>query len=288
MALNPKKVSFLIQQIAQAEFHTYFGVIGQLFNYLEEEIKDNQLYSHYKNERAKWKDWSGNNRAWTLPNNLDDAKSLSFDVYNSIAENSDEWLKSFGLNLFGEKRYTDNYSRINDSFLGYLQLVLEEIINANPELSDESPLKINQTTAFIIHGHDNSLKHEVQLLLKRAGVHCIILHEQADRGRTIIDKLIEETKIAGYAVALLTPDDFTTDGSSRARQNVILEIGFFMGVLGKERLRMIVKEDIEIPSDLQGILYERYDSQGAWKIKLLKEIQAIGIHVDMQASIDVF
>ena len=119
----------------------------------------------------------------------------------------------------------------------------------------------------------------------RAGVKSIVLHEAADKGRHTLDKLIEETRDAGYAIALLTPDDLVLDGKNRARQNVILEIGYLLGQLGKARVRMIVKKDIDIPSDLHGVLYEKYDSQGAWKSKLMKEMQAVGIFVDMQAVI---
>jgi predicted nucleotide-binding protein len=172
--------------------------------------------------------------------------------------------------------------------MGYFALVLDEIVNANPEIENSSIKKVNSNTAFIIHGHDNELKTEVQLLLKRAGVNSVVLHEQADKGRTIIDKLINETETAGYAIALITPDDLSQDGTNRARQNVILEIGYFVGFLGKERLRMIVKGDVEIPSDLQGILYEKHNTSGAWKIKLLKELQAVGIYVDIQAAINEF
>ena len=138
-------------------------------------------------------------------------------------------------------------------------------------------------TVFIIHGHDDGLKTDVQLLLIRAGVNNIVLHEQADRGRTIIDKLVEESSPSNYAIALLSPDDILQDGTERARQNVILEIGYFIGRLGKERVRLIKKGSIEIPSDLSGILYENYDSAGAWKLKLCKELIAVGIYVDMEA-----
>jgi len=79
-----------------------------------------------------------------------------------------------------------------------------------------------------------------------------------------------------------------TNGINRARQNVILEIGYFLGKIGKERLRIIVKGDVDIPSDLQGVLYEKHDSNGAWKMKILKELQAVGIYVDLQSVINKF
>ncbi|MBK9416334.1 MAG: nucleotide-binding protein [Flavobacteriales bacterium] len=123
-------------------------------------------------------------------------------------------------------------------------------------------------------------------MLSRAGINNIVLHEQLDKGRTVIDKLIQEGSDAGYAIALLTPDDSQLDGGKRARQNVVLELGYFMGRLGKERVRMLLKGGIEMPTDLSGVLYERYDEHGAWKIKLLKEIMAVGIYVDITAAVE--
>jgi predicted nucleotide-binding protein len=104
-------------------------------------------------------------------------------------------------------------------------------------------------------------------------------------GRNIIEKLIEETDKANYAIALLSPDEELKDGSKRVRQNVILEIGYFLGKLGKSRVKLVKKGDTEIPSDLSGILYENYDEAGSWKIKLCKDLQAAGIFVDLEAVI---
>jgi len=120
------------------------------------------------------------------------------------------------------------------------------------KIQNDVPEKVRGTNVFIIHGHDDHLKTEVQLLMYRAGV----------------------------------KSDLVLDGKNRARQNVILEIGYFLGQLGKARVRMIVKEDIDIPSDLHGVLYQRYDQQGAWKSKLMKEMLAVGIFVDMKAVIE--
>jgi predicted nucleotide-binding protein len=139
---------------------------------------------------------------------------------------------------------------------------------------------------FIVHGHDEEMKKAVQLLLARAGLEDVVLHECPDRGRTVIDKLIEEGEDAAYVVALLSPDDTLADGRPRARQNVILEIGYFLGHLGKERVRLLKRGDIEIPSDLKGILYEEYDEAGNWRMKLLKEIKAARIVVDLERTVD--
>ncbi len=293
MALNPNRLIFFLTQISNSNYNTFRSTVAQLFGYLVSEVKDNPVFEKYENDREKWANWPREEDIsygafWSLPDNFEESKSLVYDIYRSIAERDSSFSESLAVNLFRENYIGDNFSKLNTAFLGYLEQALDEIVNANTEFEDNAPRKNNNKTVFIIHGHDNQLKADVQLLLTRAGVGNVVLHEQADKGRTIIDKLINETEIAGYAIALLTPDDITHVGNNRARQNVILEIGYFLGKLGKERLRMIVKGDIEIPSDLQGILYEKYDLSGAWKIKLLKELQAVGIYVDIQTAIDSF
>lgn len=161
-----------------------------------------------------------------------------------------------------------------------------EIVRKFTELSNDMDVlggieELKKEQVFIIHGHDESMKLNVQLLIERAGIEGVVLHEQLDNGRTIIEKLIGESIEAGYAIALLSPDDITDEGVFRARQNVILEIGYFIGLLGRDKVRMLVKGDIDIPSDLQGIIYEPFDKSGNWRLKLLKEIQGAGIKVDI-------
>lgn len=289
MALNPDKIKLLYQKISTSSYNTMSSISMQLFNYLDEEIKDNPVYEEYEKEREEWTTWVNDIRYqdWALPDNLSDAKSLTYHLYKKIGEDKNIGM-DLAMEMFGQQRFADNTREFNSTFIDYLGDALQDIINANPELDNIEPRKSKGDLVFIIHGHDNELKREIQLLLQNAGINNVVLHEQVDKGRTIIDKLIGETESAGYAVALLTPDDLTDQGLQRARQNVILEIGYFIGKLGKERIRMITKGDIEIPSDLQGILYEKFDPSGAWKIKLLKEIQAVGIYVDMQNAISKF
>jgi predicted nucleotide-binding protein len=155
--------------------------------------------------------------------------------------------------------------------------------DAEPKQRRVSPPGVAGSKVFVVHGHDEEMKKAVQLLLTRARLDDVVLHECPDRGRTIIDKLVEEGREAGYVVALLTPDDLLADGTLRARQNVILEIGYFIGLLGKERVRLLKRGSVEIPSDLRGILFEEYDDAGNWRLKLLKEIKAVGIEVDVDA-----
>ena len=101
---------------------------------------------------------------------------------------------------------------------------------------------------------------------------------------TIFEKLIANAN-AGYAVVLLTADDLgrakseDVDGP-RARQNVILELGYFLGRLGRERVMAILEDGVEIPSDYMGVVYAPLDSLGGWRQRLAQEMQAAGYLID--------
>lgn len=136
---------------------------------------------------------------------------------------------------------------------------------------------------FIVHGHDEGAKEMVARFIQQLGLEPIILHEQANKGRTIITKFREEAADVGFAVVLMTPDDHggkqRTDTRPRARQNVVFELGFFIGVLGPERVAALMKGDVEKPSDFDGVVYISLD-HGHWKIDLAKELKAVGFEVD--------
>lgn len=134
---------------------------------------------------------------------------------------------------------------------------------------------------FIVHGHDEALKQEVARIVEKQGLEAIILSEQANQGKTIIEK-IEENADVGAAICLFTGDDYgrakdATSENLRARQNVVFEAGYFMGKLGRGNVILIASPDIEIPSDLQGVVYTNKDM---WQTDVLRELKAIGYNVD--------
>lgn len=149
------------------------------------------------------------------------------------------------------------------------------------------PKPQNAKRVFIVHGHDAALKTSVARFLSRMGLDPVILHEEPNRGRTIIEKFIEHSDV-GFAVVLLTPDDKGGVAAStldkqrfRARQNVVLELGFFLGKLGRERVAAIYDSQVEMPSDYTGVLFIEHDNAGIWQLALAKEIKASGIEVDL-------
>lgn len=137
--------------------------------------------------------------------------------------------------------------------------------------------------AFVVHGHDEGAREAVARFLEKIGFEAIILHEQANQGRTIIEK-IEAHGDVGFAVVLLTPDDEGNTkgrpGQPRARQNVLLELGYFIGRLGRSRVCALKRGEVEIPSDFGGVVYETFDASNGWKAALGRELQAAGFEID--------
>lgn len=136
---------------------------------------------------------------------------------------------------------------------------------------------------FVVHGHDDGAREAVARFLEKIGFEAIILHEQANQGRTVIEK-IEAHGEARFAVVLLTPDDMGCakggEPEPRARQNVLLELGYFIGRLGRNRVCALKRGTLEIPSDFAGVVWEKMDDSGGWKQALGRELQAAGHEVD--------
>lgn len=182
-----------------------------------------------------------------------------------------------------EKASKDNqYTQdITDDILEEAQNLLSTAVL---EPKKEQPISSNKI--FIVHGRDHNLLTQVENALMKLGLDPIVLQEQANNGKTIIEK-IEECTDVGFGIVLYTPCDEgrlkSEDGElkSRARQNVVLEHGYLMGKLGRERVCCLVSDDVEFPSDIQGVVYTSAKNVGQWKYDLAKELKAAGFDIDM-------
>lgn len=145
----------------------------------------------------------------------------------------------------------------------------------------------SQPTIFLVHGHDDRAKSEVARFIEKLGGAVVILHEQANRGRTLIEKFEQESSGASFAVVLLTADDIggAIDDvqEKRARQNVVFELGYFVGALGRSRVAALLEEGVEKPGDYDGVAW--IPLLGDWRLGLAKEMRAAGLPVDMNDAL---
>ena len=195
-----------------------------------------------------------------------------------------------------QQRYVDGLENAKHVLMSMIEEIHEywkeeqqgKISNdTKPPLIGNSP---DSKKIFLIHGHDAGTKETIARFISQLGLEPVILHEQANQGRTIIERFEEHSDV-GYAIALITPDD---TGSSikepenvrqRARQNVVFEFGYFIGKLGRNRVAGLIKGDIEVPSDYAGVLYIPIDESDAWRFLLIKELKSVGYEVDANKAI---
>ena len=125
------------------------------------------------------------------------------------------------------------------------------------------------------------MKESVARIIEKQGIEAIILSEQINQGRTVIEKFEDYSDVGG-AICLFTADDIgrareSEENSFRARQNVVFEAGYFMGKLGRDHVAILADKGVEIPSDLAGVVYTDTTS---WQVDLLRELKAMGYTVD--------
>jgi len=137
---------------------------------------------------------------------------------------------------------------------------------------------------FIVHGRDDNSKETVARFIEKIGLEAVILHERPNSGRTLITKFQEESSDAAFALILMTPDDFGglagQEPQRRARQNVVFELGFFIGKLDAKRVCALVESPLERPSDFDGVAYIEYGPTTNWRMGVARELQAAGVAFD--------
>ncbi|MES2800617.1 MAG: nucleotide-binding protein [Bacteroidota bacterium] len=209
-----------------------------------------------------------------------------------------------------EGNYRDQFDTAKESYIGglnALKSLLEDgdtfdelLINTKPvekiEIVQETKNKVsnlNEKKVFIVHGHDHNLKIELEVFLSHIGLKPIVLHREADEGKTIIEKFETNSDVA-YVFILLTPDEiaYTIDQEMiselerkkeyRARPNVIFEFGYFIAKLLRSRVCALHKGNVAIPSDLSGFIYKQVDTNvEEIGFALIKELKAAGLKLEI-------
>jgi len=208
---------------------------------------------------------------------------ISNPKYIKLITNKNK-IADFISQLYGGNRFNIRSLHTLSDIITHLEAFLKEF-GVNVEKVEKKELKTDKI--FIVHGQNKEIKTSVELLLKNIGLEPIILHKQPNMGKTIIEKFEKHSEV-GYTVVILTPDDmgcsaseFPNGARSRARQNVILELGYFMGKLERERVAALFLQDknFEFPTDIFGVIYIPYDQNDSWKYELVDELKSAGFKV---------
>nr|VFJ60913.1 MAG: Predicted nucleotide-binding protein containing TIR-like domain-containing protein [Candidatus Kentron sp. DK] len=185
--------------------------------------------------------------------------------------------------------YGDPDARLNDDrklqTLIHLreQKLLMRNYSSEGGVTDTNPDDLRRV--FVVHGHNHGIKEAIARFIEKLGLEPVILHEKPNAGRTIIEKFSDYSDVH-FAVVLLTADDegkikgASAEHRARARQNVILELGYFLGKLGRARVCALYENGVEIPSDYQGVLFVPLDSGEGWKTSLVRELKSASFPVD--------
>ena len=230
----------------------------------------------FNNERRKWQQF------------VEELLKQSFSVSNN------EYHKKFcdtGQTLIfvpGQDYIQDERDEINqkvaylESLIEFIPLIPSSIETSIAPKDDAVAHKSNKV--FVVHGHDTASRAEVELLIKKLGYEPVVLFKQASGGKTVIEKLEDETESIGFAIILYTACDFgraKEDGKEqpRARQNVVFEHGYLCAKLGRKRVCALVEPGIDVPSDLAGIVY--IPLYGPWEYMIAKEMKQAGLDVDL-------
>lgn len=243
--------------------------------------------------------------AWTSSGKLTEWCQKVLSALRHLLDENCQQLKAFNSVSYGPRIFTTGTpdSVFHDSFTGGMRKAQAIISSAIQEYEDYEPQgghDVDHTSAdgdstisrkvFVVHGHDNEMKESVARFLERLDLEAVILHEQASGGDTIIEKF-ERNADVSYAVVLLSPDDVcvaakdkSNTPQQRARQNVVFELGYFVGKLGRSRVCPLVREPLERPSDIHGVVYIPFDGE-IWKLHLVKELKLLRFEVDANKAV---
>lgn len=222
----------------------------------------------------------------------------SFDIKGAVTLSPRNEFGASDIDIFDIKMgvpKTVQYVSATISSLLTKKLRVLESIRERLEIWHEAPLPAKMLASgeaiFLVHGHDHESREYVRnFLLRCSSREVIVLDEKPGGGADILGKLLSNAQKAAYSVILLTGDDEgraagSSDWQKRARQNVILELGLFIGLLGRDKVMVLYEPGVEIPSDYLGVTYVELDNNKAWRIGLVGELRNAGIEASLDKTL---
>jgi predicted nucleotide-binding protein len=247
-------------------------------------IQTVQDFEKLKHDYSLWHDY-----------NLELLKQSFNEPYNEYRKSYDQVGSWGGIFLGGGrtspaqevKEFNDKFNSKIDNLKKLVQKAdLLKSVEVEPIIAIKDDQQLNKSQVFIVHGHDDAAKNKTARFIEKLGLKPIILHEQASGSMTVIEK-IEAYSNVGFGIVIYTPCDIgakkdnNPDLKSRARQNVVFEHGFLIGKIGRENVCALVKDNLETPNDISGVVYVKMDDEDAWHIKIARELRNSGYEIDM-------
>ena len=253
------------------------GYAGLGYVSQEERQYNKQEIEAFKKEYKKWTSYNSEllKQAFDIPENeykreYDDAGEIILVGHEDVME---EYHKKINRKIAALERLIDQ-----------LPLLPKSNVSKTPSYKESDVSKSKKV--FIVHGHDDNTRNEVELLVSQLGFDPVVLFKKPNMGSTIIEKLFRELREVAFAIVLYTRCDEgkaveESDLKPRARQNVVFEHGLMCGLLGRERVIALVEEGVKIPGDLSGVVYITLDKAKRWQFDVAKEMKAAGLPVDL-------
>ena len=287
-----RQINNAVLDLQAADFQTYGHPIKKLARLLEtedlqkfnENLTDGiDLEGFLEKGMASQSSMAGSARLdW--PEREAEAIGLQFLLIQKFGENPD-YMLNFAHTFYngGSRKIIRDIQNVTSQLIIPFVRDYKSYVESSGTIDMKLKLPMSKKV-FIVHGHDGEARETVARFIGNLGFEPIILHEQANKGRTVIEK-VEANSDVGFAVVLLTPDDLgrantEKDLQPRARQNVLLELGYFIGKHGRDKVCALRRGQVAIPSDFAGVVWEEMDERGAWKQALARELQAAGHEFD--------
>lgn len=247
-------------------------------NHLRKPEQVESEYQYFKKETTSWIDFVTEllKRSFDNPDNEYYRDFVKIGRIQIVCGNED-WVKEYKDEVTAKRDFLE-------SLKNKLRLIPCIVIDELPSQSKINNIKSKKI--FIVHGHDDARRLNVELLIKDLGYEPVVLFKEPNKGATIIEKLERETADVAFAIVIYTKCDEgkavnETVLKPRARQNVVFEHGMMCCFLGRNKVVALVDSGVEIPGDLSGIIYITLDAAESWKFQLAKEMKAAGLNVDM-------
>ncbi len=274
-----KKSDYYLLENKEIVIETISGKINTANDSLRTPINNDEDLKKIKKSHTAWKDYIKEYLNRVFSNGTISEAFATSSLSMAISINP-----SLG-------RTTSDFKESFEKEIAYLESLIERI-DLIPVRNDSSNNGTNHplnNNIFIVHGQRHEIKSEVARFIERIKLQAIILDEQANEGKTIIEKFEHYSSTCRTAIVILTADDLVVnDGalepSYRARQNVILELGYFLSSLKREGVIALYEEKVEIPSDFYGVLY--IPLKDDWKFKVARELKKRGLDIDLNALAD--